>query len=99
MNLRDVLEKIVCTETLPDERDDWYNIKSDTIYKVKICFMSEDETHVLTYPEHPILIPWYGCEVESFEPEGETLVIWLDYESYLKKKVLEMGEWKAGPSA
>ena len=99
MTLREVLEKLASTESLPDELDDWYNIKPNSGYNVKLCFMAEEETYVTTYPEHPILIPWYDCTVASIEPEENVLCIWLDYEGYLKKKVLETGEWKAGASA
>lgn len=94
MKLRAVLKMLVCGADLPDERDDWYNIKPDGSYKVRLCFMSEDETWVETYPEHPILIPWYDSTVESFGPEGDVLEVFIDYDEYLKKKVLETGEWK-----
>ena len=52
--------------------------------------MSEDETHVTTYPQHPILIPWYRCKVNSFAPSDEnTLMIWLDYQNFLYEALSE----------
>ena len=48
-----------------------------------------------TYPEHPLLIPWYDCEVDGFYPdEANTLKIWLAYEDYLQKKLTDTHEWK-----
>lgn len=53
--------------------------------KVSIRFMSEEETWLTLYPGHPILMPFYNCPIEAVESEGNTTVIWLDYEEHLKQ--------------
>lgn len=53
--------------------------------KVSIRFMSEEETWTTLYPGHPLLLPFYDCEVESIDSESGITVIWLEYENYLKK--------------
>lgn len=62
--------------------------RPDSIYKVTLCFMCEEETWVTTYPENEILIPWYECEVAAISPSDEpnTLEIWLKSAKYLKEK-------------
>lgn len=59
-----------------------------SVYRVQICFMSEEETWVNTYPTNPILIPWYDCEVYGIEPSDQhrTLNIWLKDEQYVLDK-------------
>ena len=83
LTLRDVLE-YYCTDTLPDKWTAWDDIRPNTVYRVRLAFMSEDETHVETYPTHPMLIPWYACPVDSFDVDGkDTLRVWLRYERYV----------------
>lgn len=59
-----------------------------SVYRVQICFMSEEETWVNTYPTSPILIPWYDCEVCGVQPSDKkyTLEIWLNDEQYVLDK-------------
>lgn len=97
MKLREVL-KAVAPYDLPDEMD-WQNgdvdFRSQTVFKVNICTMSEEETWTTTYPENPILIPWYGAEVYGINPSDEehTLDIWIKHDEYVRK---HLKEWKDG---
>lgn len=43
----------------------------ETVYAVTLCFEVEEETWVETYPENPILVPWYECEVTAILPSDE----------------------------
>ena len=60
----------------------------ETVYAVTLCFEVEEETWVETYPENPILVPWYECEVTAILPSDEpnTLKIFINYEKYLLEK-------------
>ncbi len=88
--LRDVLELLLgSSEPLPDTWVKGFeNITPDSTYMVRLCFMCEEETWITTYPEHPLLIPWYDCMVTSVTPAGgDTLEIWLDYEPFVKNMI------------
>lgn len=64
--------------------------RSNSVYRVCICFMCEEETWVTTNIENEILVPWYDCEVKAISPSSEknTLEIWLEDIKYLKEKFL-----------
>ena len=97
MKLRTVLELLDHTEVMPDKRQaKWEDIRSGSSYKIRLCFMCEEETWICTYPHHPILIPWYDCDVTSISPYDEdTLDIWLDYIPFWQKQIgFEAGEQK-----
>ena len=85
MTLRDVLEQ-VNDGNLPDKWSKWDDIRPQSVFEVCLCFMSEEETWILAYPEHPILIPFYDCEVCGIQPDKEhVLNIWLKHETYMPK--------------
>lgn len=84
MKLIDILE--LYSQEMPNlEHTNWDDIRPDNdVRKITLCFMCEQETWVTTYPEHPILIPFYECEVESIDVvEENTLRVWLSYEKYM----------------
>ena len=84
--LRDVLE--LCDRCLPDTWISGYDdIRPDGAENVRLCFMAEQETHIETYVTHPLLIPWYDCEVESIGVDDDVLEIWLDFEPFWKKMI------------
>lgn len=84
ITLRDILD-LLKSDSLPDTWKAWDDVRPQTSYKVELAFMAEDETHVITYAENPIMIPWYGCKVTGIDPQEDgTLRIWLDYENFLK---------------
>jgi hypothetical protein len=90
LTLRDILE-YYSTEPLPDTWVQKYDdILPNTIYKVMLAFMSEDETHITAYAEHPLLIPWYDCPVSNIDVVDEnTLRIWLAFEGWWPNKIHE----------
>lgn len=90
LKLRDVLEVLLgSSEPLPDKWIKGFeDIRSDSSYMVRLCFMCEEETWVRTYPAHPLLIPWYDCMVTAISPEGEDeLAIWLDYVPFVNNLI------------
>jgi len=90
LKLRDVLEVLLgSSEPLPDKwKKGFEDIRSDSSYMVRLCFMCEEETWVRTYPAHPLLIPWYDCMVTAISPEGEDeLAIWLDYVPFVNNLI------------
>ena len=97
MKLRTVLELLEHIDALPDQwKGHWDDIRPNSSYKIRLCFMCEEETWICTYPLHPFLIPWYDCDVTSISPSDEdTLDIWLDYIPFWQKQIgFEAGEQK-----
>lgn len=97
MTLRDVL-KAVAPFALPDEMD-WQKNEVDfrpqSVSRVNICTMCEEETWTRTYPENPLLIPWYGADVYGITPSDEdhTLDVWIKHEEYVRR---HLKAWKDG---
>lgn len=89
MTLREVLQLYVGQyEPLPDTWKKWDDIRPQSVYYVMLCFMSEEETWVKTTVTHPILIPFYDCEVMSIQPDKDyTLQIWLKHEEFIPKLI------------
>lgn len=97
LTLYDILALVSNPKDMPPR--DWTDPKTqdvielDTILpsqikNVTICFMCEEETWINTYPEHPILLPFYDCPVLDIAAVGDNkLEIWLDYEKFLDKLV------------
>lgn len=86
MKLRELLKAMSPEDPLPDEVDSWQDIRPNTVYKILLCFMCEEETWIVTYREHPMLIPWYDCKVIGFNPDEEfVLHVWLAFEDYVPK--------------
>lgn len=91
--LRDILALYADGDRLPDGWQKFDNICPDSVYKIRLAFMSEDETHIETYPTHPMLIPWYGCPVSAIDVDGEyVLRVWLAYEEWLPEMI---EKWEA----
>lgn len=59
-----------------------------SVYKVTLRFMAEDDTAVTVPISSPLLIPWYDCNVYSFSPNDvpDSMDVWLDYSAYILKK-------------
>lgn len=86
LTLREVLTAMIPEEPLPDEWDSWDDFRPQSVFKIMLCFMSEEETWIEAYRDHVILIPWYDCKVTGFyADEKYTMNIWLDYEDYISK--------------
>ena len=94
MTLLDILKLIdryYFPPTLEKDNSGYESIDSrpNSVYKVCICFMCEEETWITTSPENEILVPWYDCKVKAISPSKKyTLEIWLDDIKYLKEKFM-----------
>ncbi len=54
------------------------DIRPNSDYEVSIRFMSENETWIQTYPEHPILVPYYQSKVDAITPvDDKAIAIWI----------------------
>lgn len=80
LKLTDVCDWDVTTLTM----DDMADIRPSSSTLIELCFMGEEETHITTYPDHPILIPFYNVECYSIEPkDAHLLEIWIDEQSFV----------------
>ena len=88
MKLIDVL-KTISGDLFPptlEIKGNCIDTRPQSIYKVAICFMCEEETWITCNIQNEILIPWYDCEVHAFEPgEDYTLQIWLKHIGYVQE--------------
>ena len=72
---------------------DFSDIRPEGVERVELAFMCEDETHIVTYPEHPMLIPWYGCPVSAIRVgKPNTLEIYLEWEDWVRYRVPRWGD-------
>lgn len=55
------------------------DIRPNSVFRVCLCFMSEEETWVYLPACHPMLVPYYDAEVYGVQPGDEkyTLEVWL----------------------
>lgn len=61
--------------------------RPESVNKIEIRFMCEEETWICLSTYSPILIPWYDCTVTAIDPvDDNTIGIWLDQENYLMQK-------------
>jgi len=90
ITLRQLLVAMEPENPLPDEWEVWEDIRPHSVFKLRLCFMSEEETWIDCYRDHVILIPWYDCKVLGFNADEKfTLNIWLDYENFVKDKIVK----------
>ena len=54
-----------------------YDIRPDSVFKITLCFMIEEETWVTVPITHPILRPYYYAEISAFSPDGDSLQCWI----------------------
>lgn len=61
--------------------------RPDSVYKITLCFMAEEETWMTCDLNNIVLLPFYDCEVSSFQPGDEyTIEVWLKYEDYVMER-------------
>lgn len=90
MTLLDIL-KLISYDLFPptlekSEYSSCIDTRPQTVYKVTICFMCEEETWITCDIQNEILVPRYDCEVRAIEPDTDnTLQIWLKDVDYLQK--------------
>lgn len=86
ITLRDLLIAMEPEEPLPDEWSCWDDFRPQSVFKIMLCFMSEEETWIETYRNHVIMIPWYDCKVLGFNAEQNyTMNVWLAHEKFLER--------------
>ena len=91
LKLYDLLKMIDCSDLeLPLHADENGDIlcEPQSVYKVTVRFMAEEDTAVTVPISSPLLIPWYDCEVYSFSPNDieDSMDVWLKYSEYVLKK-------------
>lgn len=58
--------------------------RPNSIFKITICPMCEEETWLTVSIYHSILVPWYSCEVCGITPlDDETIQVWLKDSDFL----------------
>lgn len=58
--------------------------RPNSIFKITICPMCEEETWLTVSIYHSILVPWYSCEVYGITPlDDETIQVWLKDSDFL----------------
>ena len=72
-------------EMLKLSDEEWNNLTAPTTnIKIRLYISCEDYMTVDVYPEHPMLIPFYDCEVECIEPVDKDIIgVWLLIRDYM----------------
>lgn len=91
MTLKELLKMIECGEddfiptiTVNDHNRKDLDCRPNSVFKVTICPMCEEETWVTFSTSSSLLVPWYECEVHSITPENdETIQVWLKDADFL----------------
>lgn len=91
MKLIDIL-KLIEDDFYPVEVDSRGSLdtRPQSVFKVTICFMCEEETWLTCNVRNEILIPWYDCEVRGINPDDkhkDAICVWLKDEEYIKNFV------------
>ena len=63
-----------------------FDTRPQSVFKVTLCFMCEEETWVTVSTYSEILVPWYCCKVKRIHPDpyiDDSICIWLDDTEYL----------------
>lgn len=59
------------------------DIRPDSVYKIELRYMCEEETWVTVYTTHPLLKQYYDCEIHGLEPiDDETIAVWLNEDNW-----------------
>ena len=63
-----------------------YDIRPNSVYKIRLCFMREEETHITVSTTHPILRQYYYAEIYAFYPrEEDILECWVREKDWFTK--------------
>ncbi len=58
--------------------------RPNSVFEITICPMCEEETWLTLSIYHPILVPWYSCEVFAITPQDDkTIQVWLKDSDFL----------------
>lgn len=94
MKLKELLKMIECGEDdfipvikVSDHNRKELDCSPNSVFKVTICPMCEEETWVTFSTSSSLLVPWYECEVHSIAPEDdETIQVWLKDADFLLRR-------------
>lgn len=97
MTLKQLLKMIECGDDdfipiirVHDNGRKELDCRPNSVFKVTICPMCEEETWVTFSTSSSLLVPWYECEVQSISPEDdETIQVWLKDDDFLLKNYPE----------
>lgn len=68
------------------DEDGSIDTRPQSVFKVTICFMCEEETWITCNIQNEILVPWYDCEVSNIYPDKDNILcVWLKDEKYIKE--------------
>lgn len=90
MTLFELLQLITSNDEVPLVADEegCIDCVPQSVFKITLRFMSEEETAETVNISSPLLIPWYDCEVYSISPDETnkyTIEAWLMYDKHIKK--------------
>lgn len=70
------------------DKNGYISCEPQSVFKVTLRFMAEEETAVTVPISSPLLIPWYDCKVKAINPNDveDSMDVWLDYSEYVLKK-------------
>jgi len=69
--------------------------RNQSVYKVILCAMCEEETHVQFEITSVFLVPWYDCRVMAIEPEdSSTIQIWLYIDEFIRCRHPDYIDWR-----
>lgn len=68
------------------------DLHSDISDMVTLCFDSDDDTWIESPINHPVLIPWYDCNVYAIEGYEKGIKAWLDYDQYTEDMLSDWWE-------
>lgn len=99
MKLYDLLELIGCDEVpLIADENGIVDCRPNSVFRITIRFMSEEETAETVNLSSPLLIPWYDCNVHAISPNDieNSMDVWLEYDSYIESNWPDKVNWRVG---
>ena len=71
-------------EFIPEVSEHEIYCMPNSVFKITLSPMCEEETWITLSIYSPLLVPWYRCVVESITPiDGETIQVWLKDREFL----------------
>ena len=73
-------------EFIPEVSEHEIYCMPNSVFKITLSPMCEEETWLNCNIQNEILIPWYDCEVTSIHPDDDnknSICVWLKDEEYL----------------
>jgi hypothetical protein len=90
---------MICKDQFPLYADSKgvIDCRPQSVFKVAVRFMSDEETTEVVQLSSPLLIPFYDCEVYAIGPYSEEIIeVWLDYDSFIAERYADKIHWCGG---